>query len=177
MFRCRSRRDASRAEVRIASQDKTFGGTFYLYRHVIYLNMTDEALDRLLDYDRRRYWLLNGWSLRFRITRIEANPHRPQGIKYSFTLHDVDGVRLLGFDNAHGVPRALAFDHRHRFRQSAQLQPYHYRGADELISDFFAAVERACAHEGVAFEFEAEDVELEMDDTETENDDDTPTAE
>jgi hypothetical protein len=30
-----------------------------------------------------------------------------------------------------------------------------------LLVDFFAAVERACAEEGSAFEFEAEEIELE----------------
>ena len=144
---------------------------------MIYLEMSDEAMDRLLDYDRRRYWLTNGWSLRFRIAKIEASVHRPDGIKYAFTLHDVDGSRLLGFDNAHGVPRSQAFDHRHRFRQSAELQPYNFRGADELICDFFGAVERACSQEGMDFEFEAEDIELEMEDTDMENDDATPIAE
>ena len=39
--------------------------------------------------------------------------------------------------------------------------PYEFRGADELICDFFAAVERACETEGVPFEFDAEEVELE----------------
>ena len=29
--------------------------------------MLDEAMIRLLDYDRRRYWLINGWSVRFRV--------------------------------------------------------------------------------------------------------------
>ena len=41
---------------------------------------------------------------------------------------------------------------------------YDYRGADELICDFFAAVETACRTEDVPFEFEAEDVELEPED-------------
>jgi hypothetical protein len=121
----------------------------------------DEAMRRLLDYDRRRYWLANGWSIRFRISEVPVTEGRPHGIKYAFTLHDVDRTRLLGFDNAHGLPRVQAYDHRHRFRRTAELVPYDYRGADELIGDFFAAVEMACRTEGVAFEFEAEDVELE----------------
>jgi hypothetical protein len=29
--------------------------------------MLDEALRRLLDFDRRRYWLVNGWSIRLRV--------------------------------------------------------------------------------------------------------------
>ncbi len=71
--------------------------------------MLDEAMLRLLDYHRRRYWLTDGWSIRFRIVAIEASTVRPHGIKYSFTLHDVDGTRLLGFDNAHGLPRQQVY--------------------------------------------------------------------
>jgi hypothetical protein len=44
---------------------------------------------------------------------------------------------------------------------------YEFRGADELLCDFFAAVERACAEEGSSFEFAADEIELE-----TEEDDD-----
>lgn len=126
--------------------------------------MLDEAMCRLLDYDHRRYWLVNGWSIRFRITEVAATAERPHGIKYAFTLHDVDGTRLLGFDNAHGIPRAQAYDHRHRFRRTMELVPYEFRGADELICDLFAAIEQACRQEDAPFEFE----ELEMED-----DDDT----
>jgi hypothetical protein len=84
----------------------------------------------------------------------------PYGIRYAFTLHDANGTRLLDFDNAHGVPRAQAYDHWHRFRRMAELVPYDIRGADELICDFFAAVEQACLQEDVPFEFETEAVGL-----------------
>jgi hypothetical protein len=52
-------------------------------------------------------------------------------------------------------------DHRHRVRHARDLVAYEFRGADELLVDFFAAVERACAEEGSAFEFEAGEIELE----------------
>jgi hypothetical protein len=32
--------------------------------------MPDEAMRRLLDYDRRRYWLVDGWSIRFRVGEV-----------------------------------------------------------------------------------------------------------
>jgi len=35
--------------------------------------MLDEAMSRLLDYDRRRYWLVNGWSIRLRIAEVAAS--------------------------------------------------------------------------------------------------------
>lgn len=135
------------------------------------MDVVDEPMRRLLDYDHRRYWLSNGWSVRFRISQASASTARPHGIRYAFTLHDVDGTRLLGFDNAHGVARAQAYDHRHRFRRTAKLVPYDFRGADELICDFFTAVEQACRQEGAPFEFDAEEVELEMED---EDDTDLP---
>lgn len=124
--------------------------------------MLDEAMRRLLDFDRRRYWLSNGWSIRFRIGEVEATEGRPHGIKYAFTLYDADQTRLLGSDNAHGIPRSQAYDHRHRFRRTADLMSYNSRGATELICDFFAAVEQACRQEGVPFEFESEEVEYLM---------------
>jgi len=131
--------------------------------------MIDEEMRRLLDFHRRLYWLVDGWSMRFRVIEVDESTMRPHGIKYSFTLHDVDGTRLLGFDNAHGVARSQAYDHRHRFRRTAELVPYEYQGADRLICDFFDAVEQACKQEGLAFEFDTESVELE---TELEDDDD-----
>ena len=129
--------------------------------------MLDEPMRRLLDYDHRRYWLVNGWSVRFRIAQVEVSVARPHGIKYSFTLRDVDGTRLLGYDNAHGVPRMQEYDHRHRFRHTGDLVGYEFLGADELLCDFFAAGEQACTEEGSAFEFETDEIELE-----TEDDDD-----
>jgi hypothetical protein len=133
---------------------------------MIYIDIVDEGLRRLLDYNRRRYWLVNRWSIRFRITEATASKSRPHGIKYAFTLHDLDGTRLLGYDNAHGIPCSEAYDHGHRFRRTNELVPYKFRGADELLCDFFSSVERACQHEGVAFEFEIEDVELQVEDEE-----------
>jgi hypothetical protein len=91
---------------------------------------------------------------------------RPHGIKYSFTLHDVDMTRLLGIDNAHGLPRRQVYDHRHRFRRTEELVPYDYVDADTLISDFFTAVESAFRQEGVEFDFDDREIELEGDDDE-----------
>ncbi|BBK33672.1 hypothetical protein EDC65_3510 [Stella humosa] len=119
---------------------------------------------RLMGYHRRRYRLANGWSIRFRIISTLASTGRPHGIKYAFTLHDTDGLRLLGFDNAHGIPRAETYDHRHPFRRLTDLKAYEFRSADDLICDFFAAVERACRQEGVPFEVDAEEIELEAED-------------
>jgi hypothetical protein len=126
--------------------------------------MNGEAMERLLDYDRRRDWLSNGWCLRFRVKQCPITDARPHGIRYAFTLHDVDMMRLLGFDNAHGIPRRQAYDHRHRFRRVADLVPYRFVGTDELICDFYDEVERVCRLEGVPFAFDSESTEQEQDD-------------
>jgi len=52
------------------------------------------------------------------------------------------------------------------------MVPYDFKGADQLLCDFFDEVERACKLEGVAFEFDADEVELKE-----ERDDDEEAAE
>lgn len=72
----------------------------------------------------------------------------PHGIKYSLTLHDRDGRRLLGFDNAHEigagkhsfyVGRRVEFDHKH---SDEKVVPYQFQSAEQLLLDFFASVDR-----------------------------------
>lgn len=109
--------------------------------------------------------MINGWSIRLRVAEVAASTVRPHGIKYSFTLHDHNGSRLLGFDDAHGVPRAETDDHRHRFRRTKQLVPYEFQDADQLICDFFAAVEQACRQDGVPFGFEAGEADREAEES------------
>ena len=93
----------------------------------------DEPMRRLLDYDHRRYWLVNGWSVRFRIAEFEVSVARPYGIKYSFTLHDVGGTRLLGYDNAHGS--AFEFEAEETLLAIAARRPEVLR---EIIAAFRA---------------------------------------
>lgn len=121
--------------------------------------MVDEAVERLLAYHGRRYWLGNGWSVRFRVWRTEVTDQKPHGLRYAFTLHDVDGTRLLGFDNAHGVGREIEFDHEHRFGRVRHPVPYRFVDADSLLVAFFARVERACETVGVSMEIVFEDLD------------------
>lgn len=132
--------------------------------------MHDDAFERLLGYHRLRYYLANAWYVRFRIWRVKASKARPHGIRYSFTLHDDLNERLLGFDNAHGVPRQVAHDHRHGFRRTEQIFGYAFLDADKLLSDFMAASEEACRQENVEFTFVEKDVELEVEADEGDDD-------
>lgn len=107
-------------------------------------------MERLLAYHGRRYWLENGWSLRFRVWRVALTSERPHGLRYSFTLHDVDGIRLLGYDNKHSADRnIIEHDHSHRFPQINNLRPYAFIDTDTLLADFFGAVKSACEKEGI----------------------------
>ena len=118
--------------------------------------LLEHALEFLLDFDGRIHHLEEGYWLKFEIKRVRKTRERPHGLSYSFTLHAPDGARLIGFDNAHGVPtagsryrrRASASDHWHRTVKDPG-RPYAFRNVETLIDDFFDAVERELAERGI----------------------------
>jgi Family of unknown function (DUF6516) len=77
-------------------------------------------------------------------------------LRYAFTLHDPNGNRLIGFDNAHGVsPRGSRFrkpetehDLWHRTGDD-EGRPYQFTTISRLIVDFFAEVRRVLAELGI----------------------------
>jgi len=129
------------------------------------MNKPDEhTLEFLLAFDGRIHHLEKGYWLKFEIRRIEPGPKQPHGLRYSFTLHDPRGRRLIGFDNAHAVagraPRKrrtrLAHDHWHRGIGDIG-RPYKFSTADQLLADFFAEVRRVLAERGVSDSVVAEE--------------------
>ena len=114
------------------------------------------ALEFLLRFDGRVHWLEQGYWLKFEIKRLQATTERPHGLRYSFTMHDPGGTRLIGFDNAHGVDpvgsrykkRVAAIDHWHR-TEADPGRPYAFTTVDQLLSDFFAEVRRVCAERNI----------------------------
>jgi uncharacterized protein DUF6516 len=112
----------------------------------------EHALEFLLAFDGRIHWLEQGHWLKFEIKQVEATADRPHGLRYSFTMHDPSGNRLIGFDNAHGVDsigsrfkrRAVAVDHWHR-TEADPGRPYAFTTVDQLLTDFFAEVRRVCS--------------------------------
>ena len=93
----------------------------------------------------------NGWYVQFQARIADITEGRPYGLKYSLTLHDESGQRLLGFDNAHGYRKlkAVAHDHQHRFRRTIEVEAYHYRDSFTLIDDFLTSVALVCRSEEV----------------------------
>jgi hypothetical protein len=65
------------------------------------------------------------------------------------TLHDPNGARILGYDNAHAVKvkgrkysgRRLEFDHRHRHEDDVGI-PYLFKDANQLLVDFFEEADK-----------------------------------
>ncbi len=114
------------------------------------------GLEFLLAFDGRIHHLEEGYWIRFEIKRVKATRERPHGLSYSFTLHAPDGTRLVGFDNAHGVPaRGLRFkrrpeasDHWHR-TENDPGRPYAFEDADTLLQDFFREVRRILTDRGI----------------------------
>jgi hypothetical protein len=117
----------------------------------------EHTLEFLLAFDGRIHWLEEGYSLRFAIRRVEPSPSSPHGLSYSFTLHDPDGKRIVGFDNAHTVPstggrfkkRPRAADHWHR-TESDKGRPYVFVSAEQLLDDFFREARRVLHERGLS---------------------------
>ena len=110
----------------------------------------DAGLDTLLDLDGSILEQEGGYWIKIEVRPIPLSQHVPHGIRYSLTLHDRYGARVLGYDNAHAVKppkkfkytgQRLPYDHRHR-TSSDKGVPYAFKSASRLLEDFFAEVDR-----------------------------------
>ena len=119
----------------------------------------EHTLEFLLDFNGRIHRYAEGYWLKFEIAKVKSSVERPHGLDYSFTLHGPDNRRLIGFDNAHGVPAKKshfkktpkAMDHWHR-TETDEGRPYEFKDAATLIDDFFDEVERVLKERGIPFE-------------------------
>lgn len=119
----------------------------------------ERTLEWLLDYDGRRHFFASGHFLKFEIRLVEQSNQVPHGIAYSFTFHDPEGTRLLGFDNAHPVPHAGGkyvkpkpeADHWHRTIND-EGRPYTFITVEQLLENFFTEVEKVCEKHGISTE-------------------------
>ncbi|WP_368639510.1 DUF6516 family protein [Castellaniella ginsengisoli] len=109
----------------------------------------DPGLEALLFLDGESFVADTAGRLwvKFDVRRVEASASRPHGLKYSLTLHNEEGERVLGFDNAHpvregsgpGVRTRVEYDHKH---QGKRIRFYDYEDAATLLSDFWREVEQ-----------------------------------
>ena len=116
------------------------------------MGSVDAGLDYLLGLD-GNIEVQNeaGYWVKMDVSRVNKTPEMPHGIRYSLTLHAPDGIRLIGFDNAHSVKPAggrythagkkFPYDHRHRHATDTGVL-YEFNTAYELLGDFYAEVSR-----------------------------------
>jgi hypothetical protein len=108
----------------------------------------DHELVFLLSLDGYEFRLVSGYTIKIEAREAVASQHRPSGIKYSLTLHDREGRRIYGMDNAHRGGRQTEYDHRHLYGRR-KMVAYRYRGPAELLTDFYDEVERILTERGV----------------------------
>jgi len=110
----------------------------------------DTGIDTLLDLHGYVLDQEYGYWIKIEAWRVEESAQIPHGIRYSLTLHEPYGNRILGYDNAHAVKppkkfkyagRIIPFDHKHR-HVSDKGVPYEFVDAQQLLNDFFADVDR-----------------------------------
>ena len=104
------------------------------------------SLDTLLQLDGETFVLEGSFWVKFQAKQVPVTPEKPHGLDYSLTLHDGNGERLLGFDNAHsiregggpGARTRIEYDHKHR---GERVRFYDYADAVTLLTDFWTEVE------------------------------------
>ncbi|MBU3598684.1 toxin-antitoxin system TumE family protein [Polynucleobacter bastaniensis] len=88
-----------------------------------------------------------GYWVKIEAWEVEATASIPHGIRYSLTLHNPRGVRILGYDNAHATKfagyanRKLPYDHKHRCATDLGTS-YDFKNAYQLLKDFFEDVDK-----------------------------------
>lgn len=112
----------------------------------------DPTLDSLLYLDGESFVVEADGAcwVRFKVKRVPVAAEKPHGLDYSLTLHDGNGKRLLGFDNAHAVQEGsgpgartrIEHDHKHRGRR---VRFYQFADAATLLEDFWKEVNQILA--------------------------------
>jgi Family of unknown function (DUF6516) len=109
-----------------------------------------KGIDSLLNLDGMVIEQTGGYWTKFEARQLnEATEERPHGIRYSLTLHDRYGTRVMGFDNAHSVKASKkgryrgrkTYDHHHRHVTDEGI-PYEFVDAYQLLEDFWAEVDK-----------------------------------
>lgn len=116
--------------------------------------MSRPELQALLELDGLSYGIGGGYWVKFSVKAVSPNRHIPHGIKYSLTLHHKSGTRLVGFDNAHAPTvkrprfsgRREEWDHNHN---RSVISDYVFESPGQLLEDFWEAVDRLLAEEGM----------------------------
>lgn len=102
----------------------------------------DHTLETLLDLDGYIAEIEKGYWIKIEARRVMQDQAKPYGIKYSLTLHDSEGERVLGYDNAHSIPSKGAIKTHNHMHKSGKIINYTYTDAAKLLEDFWKDVDR-----------------------------------
>lgn len=106
-------------------------------------------LDTLLDLHGEILVQDGGYWIKIEAWTVEPAEGVPHGIRYTLTLHDPKGRRILGYDNAHPLRaprkgfagRRVEYDHVHRHARDKGVA-YEFSSAGQLLTDFFDDVDK-----------------------------------
>lgn len=109
----------------------------------------NEDLETLLDLNGFIIEQTGGCWVKFEARQVPESVTIPHGIRYSLTLHNRHGERIMGFDNAHAVKvknknkfhGRKVFDHHHRHSKDEGV-PYEFIDAHQLLKDFWLEVDK-----------------------------------
>lgn len=108
------------------------------------------GLETLLDLHGSSIDQEGGYWVKIEAWRVQATADIPHGIRYSLTLHEPYGKRILGYDNSHAIKppkkfkfagQRLPYDHKHSHLADKGV-PYEFKDAYQLLADFFNEVDR-----------------------------------
>jgi hypothetical protein len=109
------------------------------------MNSPDVGFDTLPDLDGSILEQDGGDWVMIEVRRIPPSVRVQDGIRYSLSLHDKYGTRVMGYDKAHAVKppkkfkfagQRLPYDHRHR-TSSDKCAPYAFESAQRLLEATF----------------------------------------
>ena len=104
------------------------------------------GLEALLELNNEVFLLENGYWTKIEARRVKPSREIPHGIRYSLTLHNRYGTRIMGFDNAHRIKptrkqfaaRKTTWDHTH---YPGRTVAYEFKNAGQLLQDFWVLVD------------------------------------
>ena len=102
----------------------------------------DYTLETLIDMNGYIIEVGGGCWVKIEARRVEADLNKPSGVKYSLTLHDFKGERILGYDNAHRVPPLSSKSPHDHIHKGEAARSYDYKDAASLLEDFWKDVDR-----------------------------------
>ena len=105
----------------------------------------DYGLETLLDLDGQVIDQGGGYWIKIDARAATVSDEIPHGVRYSLSLHEPGGRRVLGYDNAHPVRQAGKFKFAGKRRASVHIhqlgreivQHYEFQTAEQLLTDFF----------------------------------------